>query len=97
MNLETYSISHKIASWLNIAVVFVVPGHCASEILLARIIGELYAQVSLFLQCILRWVILQLLLLLVPNGQYNSIALEVYVHCKIGECMNDRITLECCM
>ena len=25
-----------------------VPGHCASEILIVRIIGELYAQVSFF-------------------------------------------------
>ena len=29
-------------------IVFVVTGHCASEILVVRIIGELYAQVSFF-------------------------------------------------
>ena len=42
---------------------------------------------------------LQLLLLPVPDGQYNSFVLEVYVHCvpSFGECMNDRITQECCM
>ena len=75
-----------------------VPGHCASEILLARIIGELYAQVSFFSYNVSYiWVILHLLLLLVPNGQYNGIVSKVYVHCIIGECMNDRITLECCM
>ena len=31
-----------------IAIVFLVAGPCASEILIARIIGELYAQVSFF-------------------------------------------------
>ena len=31
-----------------IAIVFVVTGHCAVEILIVRIIGELYAQVSFF-------------------------------------------------
>ena len=31
-----------------IAIVYVVAGHCASEILIVRIIGELHAQVSFF-------------------------------------------------
>ena len=31
-----------------IAIVFVVAGQCASKILIVRIIGELYAQVSFF-------------------------------------------------
>ena len=33
---------------MKIAIVFVVAGHCASEILIVRVIGELYAQVSFF-------------------------------------------------
>ena len=31
-----------------IAIVFVVAGHCASKILIVRIIGELHAQASFF-------------------------------------------------
>ena len=31
-----------------IAIVCVVAGHCPSELLIVRIIGELYAQVSFF-------------------------------------------------
>ena len=31
-----------------IAIVFVVAGHCAREILIVRIIGELYAQGNFF-------------------------------------------------
>ena len=33
---------------LHIPIDFVVTGHCASEILKVRIVGELYAQVSSF-------------------------------------------------
>ena len=38
----------------NLAIVTVVTGDCASEILIVSIIGELYAQVSFFLQQVLR-------------------------------------------
>ena len=70
---ENQNISHKRAL-TKIELVFVVAGHCASEILIARIIGELYAQVSFF-----------------PT---RGVCLPLYI---IGECMNDRITLKCCM
>ena len=43
---KTYPINEYYQ--MKIAIVFVVAGHCAREILLARIIGELYAQVSFF-------------------------------------------------
>ena len=44
---ESQNISHK-EHYDKIAIVCVVAGHCASEILIVRIIGELYAQVSFF-------------------------------------------------
>ena len=43
---KTYPINEHYDK--NSAIVFVVAGHCASKILIVRIIGELYAQVSFF-------------------------------------------------
>ena len=43
---KTYPINEYYRT--KIEIVFVVTGHCAREILIVRIIGELYAQVSFF-------------------------------------------------
>ena len=43
---KTYHINVYYQTY--IAIVFVVAGHCARQILIVRIIGELYAQVSFF-------------------------------------------------
>ena len=44
--IKTYPMNEYYQT--KIAIVFVVAGHCASEILIVRVIGELYAQVSFF-------------------------------------------------
>ena len=43
---KTYPINEHYDK--NSAIVFVVTDNCASEILIVRVIGELYAQVSFF-------------------------------------------------
>ena len=48
--MDDITITYPINEYyqMKIAIVFVVAGHCASKILIVKIIRELYAQVSFF-------------------------------------------------
>ena len=69
-----------------IAIVFVVPGHCASIIDSQKHRRTLCSSELISYNWSRDRATLQLLLLLVPIGQYNSIVLEVYVHCVPYSC-----------